>query len=68
MRDPAAAAAQRIGRTQYDRITDGVGKFNTVLHIVNDLRGRTRLPDFFHRIFKRLTILRFKNGLSRRTD
>ena len=43
MRDSAAASAKCVGRTQYDRITDGVGELNTVFHIVHDQGSRHRL-------------------------
>ena len=43
MRDSAAASAKCVGRTQYDRITDGVGELDTVFHIVYDQGSRYRL-------------------------
>ena len=68
MRDSAAAAAKRISRTQYDRITDRLGKFNTLRYRMHDLGGRYRLSDLFHRILEFLTVLCFFDRLSGRTD
>ena len=66
--DPAAAASKGKCRTEYHRITDSIGEFDTVLHIVHHLGRRTGLTDFFHGILKRLTVLCLENSLRRSTD
>ena len=68
MRNTAAASAERIGRTQYDRITDLVRKGNSVFHRFHDFRRCDRLPDFFHCTLKFQTVLRFFDRLRGRTD
>ena len=66
--DTTAASAQRKSRTKHHRITDGIGKFDTVLHGIDHLGSRTRLSDLLHGVLKRLTILRLEDGLCCRTD
>ena len=68
MGDTTAASAQRKSRTKHHRITDGIGKFDTVLHGIDHLGSRTRLSDLLHGVLKRLTILRLEDGLCCRTD
>ena len=68
MRNTTAASAKRICRTKYDRITNGIGKLDTILYVVYDLGCCTRLTDLFHGIFECLTILSLKNRLCSCTD
>ena len=68
VRDSAAASAECISRTKYNRITDGVGKVHTGLHGFNDERSCNRFSDFFHRLFKFETVFRFFDGLRSCSD
>ena len=68
MSDTAAASAQSIGRTKNNRITDGVGKCDTIFHSCNNQRSCNRFTDFFHSIFKFLTVFCFFNCLGSSTD
>ena len=68
MCNTAAASAKRIRRAEHNRITDGIRKLNTILHIVHNLGCRTRLSDLLHRVFECLTVFRLENGLCSRTD
>ena len=66
--DTAAASAQGICRTKNHRITDRVGKCNTVFYGCNNQGCRNRLTNLFHRIFEFLTVFCFFDGLGSRTD
>ena len=68
MCDTTTAAAQCVGRTQHDRITDRICEFDTVIHGLYDERSCYRLTDLFHCILKFLTILCFLDRLSGRSD
>ena len=68
MGNTAAASAKGISRTKYNRITDGIGKCKSILYCCNNLRCCNRLTDFFHGIFKFLTVLSLLNGLSCSSD
>ena len=66
--DTAAASAEGVSRTQYNRITDLVGEIDTSLYIMDNQGCRYRLADFFHGIFEFLTVLCFFDGLCCGTD
>ena len=66
--DSSAASAKCISRAQNHRIPYGIGKGKSVLHCGYYLGSRYRLPDFFHGIFKFLTVLRFADRLRRSPD
>ena len=66
--DTAAASAQSVSRTKYNRIADLIGEFNTGLHIMYHQRCRYRLTDFFHRILEFLTVLCFLDRLRGGSD
>ena len=68
MGNTAAASTKGISRTKYNRITDGIGKCKSILYCCNNLRCCNRLTDFFHGIFKFLTVLSLLNGLSCSSD
>ena len=68
MCDTTAASAKRICRTKYDRITDRIGKPDTILYVVYNLGCCTRLTDLFHGIFECLTVLCLKNRFCCCTD
>ena len=66
--DTSAASSQCISGTEHYRIPDSIGKFDTVFHVVHNKRSRARLSDFFHCIFKFLTIFRLADGFRRGSD
>ena len=68
MGNTAAASTKGISRTKYNRITDGIGKCKSILYCCNNLRCCNRLTNFFHGIFKFLTVLSLLNGLSCSSD
>ena len=68
MSDTTAASTQRISRTKNNRITDRIGKCNTVLYGCNHQGSCNRFTDFFHGIFEFLTIFCFFNCLGSSTD
>ena len=68
MRNTTAASAKGICRTEYNRITNRIGKPDTILYVVYNLGCCTRLTDLFHGIFECLTVLCLKNCLSRCSD
>ena len=63
--DAAAGASQRISRTQYHRIADGLGKDNAVLHRLHHLRSGAGFADLFHGVFKLLPVFRLLDGSRR---
>ena len=68
MCDTTAGTAQCIGRTQYDRIADLIGKIHTILNILNKKRRCTRLTDTLHQIFKFLSALCITDCFCGRTE
>ena len=63
--DTAAGSAKGISRTQYNRISDCVGKGHTVFHVFYNEGCCTRLTDLFHGILEFLTVLCFFDGCGR---
>ena len=68
IRDAAAGAAKLIGRADDDRITDGGGEFQRILHRFHHLGGNARLADGKHGIFKRLPVLRLLDRICVNAD
>ena len=66
--DTAAAAAQSIGRTKHDRITDLFCESQTILHALYNERRSHRLTDLFHGALKFKTVLRPFDCLGCGTD
>ena len=64
----AAAAAQRVSRTQYHRVADLCRKSQAVFHVFHHQGSRHRLVDLLHRTLKLQPVLRLANGLGGRTD
>ena len=66
--DTAAAAAQSIGRTKYDRITDFFCESQTILHALYHERRSHRLTDLFHGALKFKTVFCLFDRLGCGTD
>ena len=66
--DTAAAAAQRIGRTQHHRVTDLCRKGSALFHRIHDLGRGTGLSDLFHGFLEKLPVLRLADRLRRGAD
>ena len=63
--DTAAGTSQCISGTKHHRITDGIGKRDTVLNAFHHLGSRTGLTDLFHGVLKFLTVLSLFDGSCR---
>ena len=66
--DSTAASTKRIRRTKHYRITDLIGKCDTILQILNNQRRSYRLADLLHGCLEFQTVLCFFDGLGSRTD
>ncbi len=68
VRNAAARAAERVGRTNDDRVTNAIRKFHGRFQFFKNIRFRDRLRNFFHRFFEKLAILRVLDGVERRAQ
>ena len=66
--DTAAAAAQRVGRAQDNRVANLLRELDTVLHIFHHERGSHWLADLLHGSLELQTVLRLLNGLGGGSD
>ena len=65
--DAAAAAAQRIGRTDNDRVTDFLRRGEGFLQRFRNAGGHTRLADIQHGFPELFPVFRFFNGFDGRS-
>ena len=68
MCDATTASAKGKCRTQNHRITNSIGKFDTIFYGSYHLGSCTGLTNLFHGVFKSLTVLCLKNRLRSGTD
>ena len=66
--DTAATSAKCVCRTENNRISDSLGKLNTVFYSCNDLGCCNRLADLFHGVLEFLTVLSFTDRCCCSTD
>ena len=66
--DSAAASPKGKGRTQHNRVADGVGKLDTILHVVYHSGRGAGLADLLHGILERLAVLRLEDRLGGGSD
>ena len=65
VRDAAAGTAQCIGRAQYHRIADGIGKGDAVFYIFHYHGSRAGLSNALHQVLELLASLRVTDGRRR---
>ena len=68
VRNTAAGAAHRVGRTNDDRIADFIGKSHRRRDIFDNRAFRDWLAELLHRLFEELAVLGSFDGLERRAE